>query len=575
MHKEESIVFRHLCPLFNSALFATMITFALGAVSGLIGTLVGPSLKVLTITGEAASITAVELFGSNFAYYIDRFFGKTSFTVSEVWMALPLAIISVSFIKSSLIMSQWFLWERIGEKVSLSVRRELMFRYISTDPSLRSTVEFERQDAKLSSAFTADIKLLREYIVRFYGGIPREGFQAVFYVIVLLTLSPRLFGYFFIGVLPAGIIAARLGKKIKQRTGEALENFSILSEWLQQRLMGIEMIKHYRSEDKESERMSEINLQLFEKFVRSARVKARTAPQLEVIAVTVTALLIGLCIYEVRVGKTSGAVMMSFLATLGMLSQSFGKLGKYYSSAKEGAAASSRLLEIMAWMKGCQVDIKRDFSLESDKVVLELQNLSYIYPETTRPAIKHFTYQFEKGKIYCLKGPSGCGKSTLFKLFLGLYCPTMGSVSYNKELQHDSIGYLPQDMKLLPASLGLNISYPKESFDPERIQACLEKVGLSELLSSSDGPHVLVGTGGRTLSGGQVQRVFLARILYHDFKLIFMDEATSALDPTTEKKVLDLMHEMKKHGSCIVKIAHRQSSIDQADVVIDLETISK
>jgi subfamily B ATP-binding cassette protein MsbA len=134
------------------------------------------------------------------------------------------------------------------------------------------------------------------------------------------------------------------------------------------------------------------------------------------------------------------------------------------------------------------------------------------------------------------------------------------------------IVYMPQKVLLLPDSIAANIAYPEAQYDPMRIWSALEEVGLAGLTSSLDaGIQTQIGEGGTGLSGGQAQRILLARLAYHQAPFVLVDEGTSALDPETERLIQALLRKLTNQGRVVITIAHRHSVVEAADIVLRLE----
>jgi len=177
------------------------------------------------------------------------------------------------------------------------------------------------------------------------------------------------------------------------------------------------------------------------------------------------------------------------------------------------------------------------------------------------------SFSIEKGLITAIAGPSGCGKSTALKLMLGLYKPDSGVVSLSSE----NITYVPQDCYLLPVSIRENIlgGLP---LDEKRLQTACQNAGIIEFINSlPDGFDSILAESAANVSGGQKQRLAMARAFYRDADILLLDEATSALDPVTESAVLESFRRyIKENGKTAVVVAHRKSVLEMSDRIITL-----
>lgn len=554
---------------------AISLTLLLGLVAAPIPVLLGPALQVIA-DPSAAALKMTELFGSVAGPWLARLSGREVVSAAELLAVLPLAIVIAALLKAVVGAAQWYLFEVLGERIARGMRRDLVAHYLNLDPAARRLEATRLEEAELSSAVTNDVRMVREFFVHYFGGMPRELLQTLILTSWLFVLSPKLFLIFALGLVPLVSILSRVSKKLRHRAQLALQDYSQLSEWLQQRLLGIETIKHYGTERIESEKMNQLNLDLTKRFVRAARVKARTSPMIEALATIATAVVLIIALQDVASGAASGAVQLSFFSTIGILSQSASKLGRYFNLNREGAAALQRLASLRNGMSRHAVpalELKQSFA-NSPRIVC--RDLSMRYENAQDDALKNFSYVFEAGKLYCLVGPSGAGKSTLCQLLLGLNRPSTGELRY--EYPEDTavgqhIAYLPQRIQLVSGTLGENIAYPQASYDASRAQEALQRVGLNRLVNTL--PHGLdevIGEGGRGLSGGQAQRIYLARLWYREASFVLVDEGTSALDPEVESLVFDLLLGLVKRGSVVVMIAHRMAAAAIADELLLLQS---
>lgn len=544
----------------------------LGAVSAVVFSSVGPALQVLLNPNPDELIPISSLLGDSLTAVITRWTDSEYVSASLLWRILPVLMVSTAAVRAILMAYQWGVWEWLSESFARGLRQNLVEAYLKLSPQARR--EQPVYDDQLASIMANDVRLVREYFVHFYGGFPRELFQVIFYLVSLVILSPLLFAIFVFGLLPAGLVLSRLGRKLRKRSSQALDIVSRVSEWIQQRLQGIETIKHYRTEALESNKMKDHTSRLMDSFLRAARVKARTSPLTELVAIIAMVMVLLVSFQMVQQGQTSGSILISFFALLGALSQSAAKLGKYYNSNREGAAALERLEACLNFFHSAkQLSLQKEEDLlasESDSL-LHCEQLTVIYPRSQIAALDRFSYSFKKGKIYCICGPSGAGKSTLMNVLLGLVEPQKGKILWSSQFQarQKSIGLVPQRIELANLSLAENISYPDAGYAPERLQMAIKAAGLEQTIQNLPaGAETAIGEGLAQLSGGQAQRILIARLFYHDMQLVMFDEGTSALDPETEALVYQSLRNLAGQGRTIIMIAHRFSALAIADEIL-------
>ncbi len=212
---------------------------------------------------------------------------------------------------------------------------------------------------------------------------------------------------------------------------------------------------------------------------------------------------------------------------------------------------------------------------------LELQDVSYRYPGSATLALREISLELRPGTIVGMAGPSGSGKSTLAQILLRLRWPTSGRYLVNgdgaQEFSGESwnrlVSHVPQQPHLLHGSLRENVSFLDDSISSEQVAAVLKAVGLAEFIESLPGGlDADVGPTGRSLSGGQVQRLGIARALVREPRLIILDEPTSALDVDAERLVGAALAALRgRSDALVVVIAHRPSTLALCDEMVVLQ----
>ena len=209
-------------------------------------------------------------------------------------------------------------------------------------------------------------------------------------------------------------------------------------------------------------------------------------------------------------------------------------------------------------------------------------NLSFHYPGTDKEIIKNLSFEIKKNTFYGITGKSGSGKTTLINILLGLIKPNKGQLFIDdKELVNgfsftkNMVGYVPQHIYLLDDSIKKNIAFgiEDEKIDNSKILKVVEDIQLQKLINETKkGLDANVGEFGDKLSGGQIQRLGIARALYLSPKILIMDESTSALDDETEEKIIKELHKFKKDMT-IIFITHTSKILNNCDNILDLNKI--
>ena len=212
---------------------------------------------------------------------------------------------------------------------------------------------------------------------------------------------------------------------------------------------------------------------------------------------------------------------------------------------------------------------------------LRFSNISFKHQTATSYAVKDISFEAKAGETIAFVGPSGSGKTTLVKMLVGLYTPEEGAIFYNginaKDIDltelRQQLGFVTQDAQLFSGTIKDNLLFVKPNATDEEINDVLQKSACQNLLSRAEkGLDTTIGEGGIKVSGGEKQRLSIARALLRNPRLLLFDEATSALDSITEEEITQTIRSISsKQDQITVLIAHRLSTIMHADRIYVLE----
>lgn len=214
---------------------------------------------------------------------------------------------------------------------------------------------------------------------------------------------------------------------------------------------------------------------------------------------------------------------------------------------------------------------------------IRCENVSFAYEGEDKPVLEAVNFSIPKGARFGIKGRTGAGKTTLFNVLLGLYPPTEGNVLIdgvplnpdNLASWHKLIGYVPQDVFVADSTILENVAlgFDPNEIDREKVKTALVQASLEEFVNSlPSGVDTKIGEAGCRISGGQRQRLGIARALYKEATVLFFDEATSSLDSRTEQEVNDAIQSLSEQRSelTIIVISHRDSTLSFCDTVMEL-----
>ena len=211
---------------------------------------------------------------------------------------------------------------------------------------------------------------------------------------------------------------------------------------------------------------------------------------------------------------------------------------------------------------------------------LVFKNVSFQHKSAKQPAVENIDFSIKQGETVAFVGPSGSGKTTLVKLLVGLYQPAIGNVLYNgidsKSIDmlelRQQLGFVTQDAQLFSGTIRENLLFVKPEATDEEVLNALHRASCDNLLARAEnGLDSTIGEGGIKISGGEKQRLSIARAILRHPNLLIFDEATSALDSITEEEINSTIRNISDENRITVLIAHRLSTIMHADKIFVLE----
>ncbi|XOF35439.1 MAG: ABC transporter ATP-binding protein [Candidatus Electrothrix sp. YB6] len=217
-----------------------------------------------------------------------------------------------------------------------------------------------------------------------------------------------------------------------------------------------------------------------------------------------------------------------------------------------------------------------DEDISFDQEII-LENLGFAY-EATCPVLQNVNLKIRKGERIAIVGESGHGKSTLLDLIIGLLPPTQGRITVDStEITDENlrswrrkIGYIPQTVYLFDGTVRENVVFGRQ-YDEAHLRRVLRQANIWHFLETKEGTETMVGDAGVMLSGGQCQRIAIARALYGNPEVLVLDEATSGLDIETERKILQEIRQIGA-GTTVITVTHRRSSVDAGQIVYQLDS---
>jgi ATP-binding cassette, subfamily B, bacterial len=439
--------------------------------------------------------------------------------------------------------------------------------------------DFEDQRSGETLGRLQKVKSDTERLVNIFISLIFQFLIGIIFVIIYAVNIHWLLGPLFLATVPvvAGI-SSFLGKKIKAVSKKILGETTALAGATTESLRNIELIKSLGLLEQEENRLKGTTLKILDLELK----KVRFIRSLSFVQGTTVHFVRTCLIFALYAFLFNGVIKIGDLVTLMFFSffvfNPLQELGNAITVFNETKVSMDNFEKLMH-SKSEETPTKPQHLGEIREV--EFADLSFAHNTTVGFAVKNINLRIKSGETIALVGPSGSGKTTIVKLLLGLYQPNSGSVLYNhipstkinlNELRQQ-LGLVSQDAQLFSGTIKDNLLFVKPTASEEEIYDVLNKAACQNLLRRSpNGIHTTIGEGGLKLSGGEKQRLSIARALIRNPKLLVFDEATSALDSLTEEEVTQTIRQISAGKNQItVLIAHRLSTIMHADTIFVLE----
>ena len=463
----------------------------------------------------------------------------------------------------------------VSEEVKKKIQTDMLSSFIKADTELIEN----KHSGKYVSNLNYDVSQITHMLSSSLLNIFKDSLTLIGLLTVMFIQNWRLSLIAIIMIPIASITAKKLGKRITKVTTEAQERSGDLNKYLIDLFKNHKIIKIFQRENFESARSEKFVNKLKEKQIKIFTVFIRATPIMEILTGIMIAILIFYSGKLIMTGQLSINNFFSFLAAMMLAYQPVRSLATINIGIGQGLSAGKRILPI--------IDVKVKISKnESGKKLLlnngsiKFNNVSFNYlSNTENKVLKNINIEINGGKMTALVGHSGSGKSTMLNLIPRIYDPINGNILVDEEdiknINLDSlrkeISIVDQNTTLFDDTVLNNIKYAKPTASKDEVVKASELAMCSDFISKlENGFDTMIGENGVKLSGGEKQRLSIARAFLKDSKIILLDEATSSLDSDTEEKIQKALAKLTSNKTTIV-IAHRLSTILNSDKIYVLD----
>ena len=509
----------------------------------------------------------IESISSNFGItFFDNYTHKTS-------LIMIMTFLGVTYILKTLFLT--YILDRQNKFAygfEAYISKTLFFRYLKQPYSFY----LETNTSEITKNIMVEVKLLTKYLTSVMN-LFNDGLLLTTILFTLLFIEP--FGVISIGSLffLFGLIFFKITNKRINLYGQKRKEYDgLISKLILEGYGGSKEMSLLGRSDFFIKKFNQLNDR--KKVINANQTTLSQLPRLyiELLAVIAVVGLVGVMLVQNYPKEEIISKVGVFVVAVFRIIPSYSKISSAFQNIKYNRVVLDLIHEKLLKLKINEPADKVQLKFEKQ---VEFKSISFKYPKSEKIILKNINIKLFKGETVGFIGPSGSGKSTIVDLFNGLLKPTEGMIYVDGVPMNDCIkswqkliGYVPQQVFLTDSSIASNIAFglPESEIDQLKLEKTIQKADLKTFIDSlPNGLETTVGERGLQISGGQMQRIGIARALYNDPEILILDEMTSALDEETERKVLSSIRELKNEKTILV-ITHRKNALKDCNKVFRL-----
>lgn len=465
----------------------------------------------------------------------------------------------------------------IRHGVVRDLRHELFDKLLSLPLSYYS----EKKKGDMLTRMTADISEIEYGIISMLEITFREPITIVAYLGAMIYMSHSLTFFVLLMLIITGFIVGRIGRSLKRTSLKGQDKLGELMQIIEESLSGLRIIQAFNAEAFQRERFERENSQYLKLMTRMQRRKDLSSPLSEFLAIGIVAIVLwfgGRLVLETD-ADLAPETFIGFMVIFSQLIPPAKSFSSAYYNIQKGLASSERVFKMLDSVNPIREKIGAR-PINTFKNEIEFRNVSFRYNQyDNKEVLKNINLRIAKGRMIAIVGQSGSGKSTLVNLLPRFYDVTDGQIlidgtdirDYRLKDLRRLFGVVSQEPILFNDTVFNNIALGQKNVSRSEIERAAKIANAHEfILKLEQGYDTCIGDRGNKLSGGEKQRLTIARAVLSDPPVLIMDEATSSLDAESEKLVQDALHRLMQHRTVIV-IAHRLATIQFADEIIVMQ----
>ena len=469
-----------------------------------------------------------------------------------------------------------FLHTYIGSKVVQTAIAELRTDVFAHSMTLPMGFFSSEGTSDTTSRLINDIAATSKGLKVLLGKALREPAKAIGTLVLAMWINWQLTLIFLASIPAVVVFAGVLGRKIKKATKRSLASNALVLGKLQEAMNAISIVKVYNRQGYEKGVFDEVNKTFLRRILRVSKVDAATGPIMEVIGMIAGSAAMILGVYWVMHSNMEPTEFFTLLVALGATAESSRKTSDIWNKVQQANAAAERVYAVVD--NPCEYESSTAKTVAPLNNSIEFKGISFSYPKSDNKVLDNVDLTIKAGQTVAIVGPNGCGKTTLVNLLPRFYDPTAGKVvldgadikGITLESLRDQIGMVSQKVVTFNDTVAANIGYGKLDATREEIIAAAKRSFAHEFIEPlPDGYDTMIGEHSSGFSGGQLQRIVIARAILKNPSILIFDEAMSQVDAESEAKIHEALSELTQDRTCLA-IAHRFSTVISADSIVVL-----
>ena len=565
---------RYLVPYWWQFIPSIFLLAAVGFLDAFRVLLIGPVLdRVLNPSSGSDKILLFTIPHTNHTIYLQRFV-PTHF--HNAWTIVAFAFVGSTVLKGIFDYAGTYLVNYAGYGLITDLRNSLYDSILR-----RSAAFFQRHTTgTLISTIVSDIERVQSAMSSVMAEFLQQFFTFVFTAGVVIVLGRRLAWLLLLFVPFIIFSATKIGMRVRHTTRRGQDKLADIQNILHETITGNRIVKAFSMEAWEFARFRKAAQRLFRANLRSVAASAISSPLMDIFGAIAIALLLLLGREQIVHGWMTPGIFVAFIIAVFKLYDPVRKFAMFHNNFQQAIGASSEIFKFMDTRDEVQEKPGAP-ALPPFSKAIGFENVCFFYEssEGQREVLRNINLEVKAGEVLALVGSSGAGKSTLVSLVPRFFDVTSGRISIDGHDLRDvsvasirsQIGVVTQETVLFNDTLRNNIAYGQPGISQKEVEAAARAALAHDfIMELPAGYDALIGEKGVRISGGERQRIAIARALLKNAPILILDEATSALDSESEALVQSALQNLMS-GRTVVVIAHRLSTVRRADRIVVLE----